>query len=313
MTASRTKKNENSAIDPQVWLAQVLRFRFDKIVALYSAPLGRPHDEGVHDLRVAIRRLRSSLREFAHLTDKFPLKKIRKKLKNLADLLGAVRDLDVAIHAFTKASKETGESDIQTGINEIIKDCKNQRRAAYRRLRKHLMKEGLADLTTEFDRAVERPLRQRDMFAVQSVAEAARAVIESCLDRFLREVDALYDPFAVRRLHRLRIAGKHLRYSIELFEDLWDGQLKPFAEDIKKMQSYLGELHDRDFWIAGSGKRISAERPQSENEKLVYQARIWLLSEFTRQRMQAYRNALATWSSWRTTDLPGKLRKVISA
>ena len=309
--ARAQKSLEADSIDPQVWLAQILRKRFDKIVELYSAPLEDPKDEGVHDMRVSIRRLRSALRDFAQLTDKFPLKKIRTRLKFLADLLGEVRDLDVAIDAFTKASKAAKGTNIKTGIVEIVKDCKAQRAEAYDRLKEHLVREDLADLTKQFDRAFERSLRQREIFAAAGVSEAARVMIENRLDRFLGEIDAIYDPFAVRRIHSLRIAGKHLRYSIELFGDLWDGKLRPFVDETKKMQSYLGDLHDRDFWIAGSSKRISAERPRSKREEMIYQARIWLLSEFTRQRMNAYRRALETWSDWRGNDFPGRLRKAM--
>jgi CHAD domain-containing protein len=310
--ARARKSLEAAPIDPQIWLAQILRKRFDKIVELHSAPLEHPRGEGVHDMRVSIRRLRSALRDFAQLTDKFPLKKIRTKLKALADLLGEVRDLDVAIDAFTKASKDAKGSNIKKGIAEIVKDCKTQRREAYDRLREHLVRQDLADLNRQFDRAFDQSLRQREMFAARGVNEAARAVIENRLDRFLRNIDALYDPFAVRRIHRLRIAGKHLRYSIELFGDLWNEDLGPFADETKKMQSYLGDLHDRDFWIAGSSKRISAERPRSKREEMIYQARIWLLSEFTRQRMNAYRHALETWSDWRGNDFPGRLRKAMA-
>ena len=310
--ARAQKSPEADSIEPQVWLAQILRKRFDKIVELYSAPLEDPKDEGVHDMRVSIRRLRSALRDFAQLTDKFPLKKIRTKLKFLADILGEVRDLDVAIDAFTEASKEAKGTNIKKGIGEIVRDCKVQRAEAYDRLKEHLVREDLADLTKQFDRAFERSLRQREIFAAAGVSEAARVMIENRLDRFLGEVDAIYDPFAVRRIHSLRIAGKHLRYSIELFGDLWDGKLRPFVDETKKMQSYLGDLHDRDFWIAGSSKRISAERPRSKREEMIYQARIWLLSEFTRQRMNSYRHALETWSKWRGTDFPGRLRKAMA-
>jgi CHAD domain-containing protein len=312
MARARKTSPEEDAIDPQIWLAQILRTRFDKIVELCSTPLEHPRDEGVHEMRVSIRKLRSSLRDFAQLTDKFPLKKIRKNLKFLADLLGEVRDLDVAVDAFMSASKNADSTNIEKGIAEIVKDCKTQRRNAYDRLTKHLVVDDLADLTKEFDRAFDKSLRQREIFGATSVNEAARVMIENRLDRFLAEVDAIYDPFAVRRIHRLRIAGKQLRYSIELFGDLWNGKLKPFADETKKMQSYLGDLHDRDFWIAGSSKRIAAERPRSKREEMIYQARIWLLSEFTRQRMNSYRRALKTWSDWRGNDFPGKLRKVLA-
>jgi len=309
---ARKRSADSSTIDPQVWLAQILRQRFEAIVECYSAPLEKPKDEGVHDMRVAIRRLRSALRDFGRLTDKFPLKKIRKQLRSLADTLGEVRDLDVAIEAFTDAAGYAESTSVKKGIEEIVRDCQRQRSDAYNRLEKHLTKEDLAELTKQFDHAFDQTLRQHKMFDATSVEEAGRVVIESALDRFLENIDAIYEPFAVRRIHRLRIAGKHLRYAIELFEGLWDGRLRSFGEQTKKMQSYLGDLHDRDFWIAGSGKRISAERPRNKKQIAVYQARVWLLSEFTKQRMSSYRNALATWNDWKNDDLPGKLRKVIA-
>jgi CHAD domain-containing protein len=179
-------------------------------------------------------------------------------------------------------------------------------------LQQHLTKEDLADLTETFDDAFSKTLRQHEIFPVASVEEAGRVVIESALDRFVENTDAIYHPFAVRRIHHLRIAGKHLRYAIELFDELWDGRLRPFAEQTRKMQSYLGDIHDRDFWIAGSGKRISAAAPQTKKEKAIYQARVWLLSEFIRRRMRAYRDALSTWNDWKSDNFPGKLRKVIA-
>jgi hypothetical protein len=42
----KTHQPEKDPIDPQIWLAQILRKRFDKIVELYSAPLEDPKDEG---------------------------------------------------------------------------------------------------------------------------------------------------------------------------------------------------------------------------------------------------------------------------
>jgi CHAD domain-containing protein len=124
MARAKHTSPEKDPIDPQIWLAQILRKRFDKIVELYSAPLEDPIDKGVHDMRVLD--YESSAARFAislSSTDKFPLKKLRKDLKSLADLLGEVRDLDVAIDAFTKASKHADSSDIKEGIAEIVKDC----------------------------------------------------------------------------------------------------------------------------------------------------------------------------------------------
>lgn len=55
-------------------------------------------------------------------------------------------------------------------------------------------------------------------------------------------------PERVRQLHDMRIAAKRLRYCFEFFSPCFtqiDGALKRF----KKLQDYLGELHDCDVWV----------------------------------------------------------------
>lgn len=47
--------------------------------------------EGVHDMRVSIRRLRGAVSDFAKITDRFPMSKVNKRLKSVADALGEVR------------------------------------------------------------------------------------------------------------------------------------------------------------------------------------------------------------------------------
>src|SRR5262245_48082602 len=53
--------------------------------------------ESVHDMRVAVRRLRVALSNFAVCAPKEVRKRLRSILENLADALGGVRDLDVMI------------------------------------------------------------------------------------------------------------------------------------------------------------------------------------------------------------------------
>jgi CHAD domain-containing protein len=55
-------------------------------------------------------------------------------------------------------------------------------------------------------------------------------------------------PERVRQLHDMRIAAKRLRYCFEFFSPCFteiDGALKRF----KKLQDFLGELHDCDVWV----------------------------------------------------------------
>jgi CHAD domain-containing protein len=53
--------------------------------------------DSVHDMRVAVRRLRVALSNFAVCVPKEDRKRLRLRLENLADALGGVRDMDVMI------------------------------------------------------------------------------------------------------------------------------------------------------------------------------------------------------------------------
>ena len=52
-----------------------------------------------------------------------------------------------------------------------------------------------------------------------------------------------------QRLHRLRIAGKRLRYAIESFEGALAVSVDGVIAPLREMQVALGELHDTDVTI----------------------------------------------------------------
>ncbi len=79
-----------------VFAARVIEVRSGEVRALAATPNGGP--EGVHDRRVAIRRLRTALEVFAPALPK-EAKAARRRLKTSFDALGPRRDADVAIEA----------------------------------------------------------------------------------------------------------------------------------------------------------------------------------------------------------------------
>jgi CHAD domain-containing protein len=50
-------------------------------------------------------------------------------------------------------------------------------------------------------------------------------------------------------LHKLRIAAKRLRYTMEIFEPAYEGALDEPLESAKQIQKTLGKMHDCDVWI----------------------------------------------------------------
>ena len=285
-------------LDPQAWLAEVLRVRFEEVIKCRDAALDPVRIDGVHDMRVAIRRLRSVIRDFGEITDKFPLRNLRKRLKRLADSLGAVRDADVFLSMLEKLSALAGDEAIRVGIESIAFEYRETRAAGLEELRKELAPERIADLESRFDAALGESLKQRGLYQVGRIEDAAERIISKCRKEFLAQGEAIYYPHSVQRLHRMRIAGKHLRYAVELFAEVLGEGANELADETKKMQGYLGDVHDCDVWTTQLRDRALNGKSKKDHTKPEQKAAVWLMSEFQRRRTKAYRKALALWTKW---------------
>ncbi|MDK2974327.1 MAG: hypothetical protein PWP08_698 [Methanofollis sp.] len=78
--------------------------------------------------------------------------------------------------------------------------------------------------------------------------EQAFIQISVCLDNLFSYEDCVADPDARARHHEMRIAAKRLRYTMETFGPLYPGELKAEIGSIKKLQDFLGDIHDCDVW-----------------------------------------------------------------
>ena len=86
--------------------------------------------EFVHDMRVASRRLRAAMDNFAECFEKESFKKYYKQIKTITRTMGSVRDLDVLIVRFQKelsALTETEQRDIQ-GLIEHLQQKREEAR-----------------------------------------------------------------------------------------------------------------------------------------------------------------------------------------
>jgi len=295
------------------WVAEVLRVRFDEVVSLRGAALDFSDIEGVHSMRVATRRLRSALRDFMPLMDKRPPKRVRKELKQLADALGAVRDQDVAIVALEELHAKAETELIREGIGKLLEERSNLREIARSDLTQALAIRNLNDLQERFTTAIDKVARRKKSKQIVSFNEAGRDVVAAGLQDLLDLGASLYEPFNIEELHEMRIAAKRLRYAIELFVACWGARTAPFADEITKMQSFLGEVHDCDIWIESLGKRLQRGQKSVTTNGSDYQTVGWLLSEFVKKRTKEYRSALKLWSEWEANHFAERMRLMIQA
>ncbi len=280
--------------------------RFDEILNFRAAVLTSDDIEGVHDMRVATRRLRSAVRDFAPLTGKSSFRQLQKDLKDIADALGAARDQDVAIAALEKLQTKADDEIIKEGIGKLIEDRRALREQAQTALTRILTVDHFNKLETRFAAAIDKAIEKKAAAETVTISATGRAVILARLKEFCDLSAALYAPFSIRRLHRLRISAKRLRYAIELFVVCWQEQIAPFAREIAEMQTFLGELHDADAWIENVSKRLRKTDGESP-------ADLWLLSKFVKDRNKNYRGALELWSKWKTERFVERLRELLSS
>ena len=296
----------------------VLRPRFEEMCRLRERALDFSDPEGVHDMRVASRRLRSAIRDSMPYLRKTKLSAPARQLKEIADKLGEVRDDDVAIIALEKLQKKLS-GEVSSGLQRIIDAQKAEREIARTELTSTMSSSAISELEPAFLEAIGAsvtpaaapPTKTRPAKKSGSGYKVfARAALLRRLKELERLSTSLYEPHEVKPLHEMRMAAKRLRYALDLFGHCWGESLEVFSRQVAKLQTSLGELHDCDVWIEHFGKRLRrvktkpGEQATPPDER---DAMIWLLSHFTRLRTKHFRAALARWHEWESKDFCNRL------
>lgn len=205
-----------------------------------SLRLGEPQ---VHRTRVAIRRLRSTLRVFGARLDAEPSQRLDTELSWFAGLLGEVRDRQVLL---SRLQQQLAELEPELVLGPVAADldamlsgeAAQHLRTALAELStpRHLeLLEALARWQTEpaFLEGADAPAKD-----VRTQVDAARATMRRRLKQALRA-----GPDTDERLHRARKAAKRARYAAELAEPVWS-RAAAAVEVAKDLQTQLGEHQD---------------------------------------------------------------------
>ena len=196
--------------------------------------------EQLHDMRVATRRLRAALRVFDQVVPS-TLLDTREELRWCAERLGAVRDLDVQLEhlASLRAGVAWAEA---TAIAPLVAQFQRQHAEARTELIEALRSDRYARLA-----GVMKTLLMAgpapDAPDIGS-REEARRVIRRRYRRFRDDAKRLRADSPHAEYHALRILGKRLRYSLELFVDLYGRPGTRALTALRELQDLLGELQD---------------------------------------------------------------------
>jgi len=230
------------AADEPAWtaLARIMEEGAHQLFANEAVILEGRDIEGVHQARVAIRRLRAALGAFRRIipdTIRSPLKALRRHQQ----ALGPARDWDVFL---TETLQPLAQSDNPPkALKSFMKRVEIARKRAYRQANKALYARRYSALQLDLVRFPYHP--EPDVAAGIGTGDIARELLEDRLQ--VVQQAAGDDPTSLDdvALHALRIDIKEMRYALDFFASIYDDtDIKPWRSASKKLQECLGGLND---------------------------------------------------------------------
>jgi CHAD domain-containing protein len=194
--------------------------------------------DSVHDLRVVLRRARTTLEAGRRVLGAFHADEVRRSLRDVQRATGALRDEEVLLELVGALGSE--RQDIRAWIG-----ARGRRERALRLALRRIVEAGDLDRGRRLLDALLsfriKPSRDKRLtkFARRAVDDARRDVER-------RRAAPLEDP---ESMHRLRIAYKRLRYTVDAFAPALPADLAGLSQPAARLQGRLGELHDVDVAI----------------------------------------------------------------
>jgi CHAD domain-containing protein len=289
-------------LDPEMSAPQaakhILAVRLDVVQRRLGPALeDDDHDpENVHQLRVSTRRADAALRIFEDCLPRKTFKEARRRLKKLRRAAGVVRDWDVFLDDLQSPAKPPPAAQLG-GRDFLAGFAVGQRTAA----REGLLDKGRAELphlSAFLAGTIEAIRLPAGDPAGDTLLNRGRGLLRVLLANLERAAGGDLDDYS--QLHQVRIAGKRLRYAMEVFAACFP----PFFVDelygrVEEVQEMLGRANDSHV----AGERLSrlretlrAGRPREWRRwKAGVEA---VLRVHTRRLPQERRRFLRWWKAW---------------
>ena len=199
-------------------------------------------EKGLHDLRVALRKLRSWLRAFRPEVDDSVTKKTRRRLREVARDTNAARDAEVALAWIERQADLPART--SAGRRVMTSTLERERDVGLRDVRVALdshLQPLVRRLTRELDFYLERQSVTGDS-RVRIMAPVIADALRSEGRRLVAATKRVKSPHEGRMVHRARIATKRMRYLLEPLDA--EPDVAPLLEVLRALQRSLGDMRD---------------------------------------------------------------------
>jgi CHAD domain-containing protein len=213
-----------------------LRAQLEAIRACEAGTRAGRDPEDLHQMRVAVRRLRAMLRASRPLFDAKWVKGLRSELGWLGTALGEARDLDV-LRGYLGSELTSLEGAKGKAGQRLLRRLDADRARSRGVLRRVLDGRQYARLLTRLKASLAAP-------QVASTGLSLRGSAAAEFKKLRRAVKALSGHPSAEDLHEIRIKVKRARYAAELVGADAGGRGQRFIDQAKKIQDILGEHQD---------------------------------------------------------------------
>jgi CHAD domain-containing protein len=227
--------------------ATILRHNFENLGRWEQTAHSGSDIEGVHQLRVTVRRMRSALPLFESAIPRSSDRHWRQEMRWLAGELGLARDLDVFI---SEVLVSLDSKLPLKGADRFMRIAQRRRARAYEEQVRGMLdsgryrrfKEGFGAWldSREWEKAAQGAKRTQRLAA--NIIPYARKRLDK-QERRVLAAGSHVNRDNPEEMHRLRIACKKLRYATEFFQPLFTG-MDVFISHMKGLQDLLGTLND---------------------------------------------------------------------
>ncbi|MDY6995249.1 MAG: CHAD domain-containing protein [Actinomycetota bacterium] len=219
-------------------LGRYVSAQIDRVV-LGDIELRRGNDP-IHDTRVAIRRLRSTIRVFGPLFSASDPQAVETELKWFAGVLGEVRDCQVQQRRFDAALDELPDELVLGPVRaRLAEELRAVELPARAEVTEAMDSQRYLALMT-----VLRDWRTDPPFEPDAATTAVRKRARKAQRKAQRRLDEALETGDDDQLHRARKAAKRARYAAELTEPLEPKAAERTRKHFKKIQSVLGDHQD---------------------------------------------------------------------
>jgi triphosphatase len=243
--AERVKLAKNGSVDDAV--AVVFAACLKHWTANEAAALSGLDPEGVHEMRVALRRMRAALSDFQEIIPAAQIAWLKRETKWLITSLGSARDWDVFLSDLLAPIEAARPGD--TGLAELRRAAEIERDKGYAGARMAIQSSRYSALLARMRGWLSaKSWRQGGDGTRKSPDEPAIKLAGWLLPKRHKAVLKLgrdFKKLSPQQRHQLRIALKKLRYTAEFFRSLYQKKReKAYFHDLAKLQNSLGHMND---------------------------------------------------------------------